>query len=107
MREITIKIEKMTFGGAGLGYADGKVCFVPFTAPCDLARVRVRSEKRSYLEAEMLDLLEPSSLRVTPPCPVFGTCGGCNWQHLPYSTQLAEKQKIFTDIMWQIGRAHV
>ena len=104
MREITIKIDKMTFGGAGLGYADGKVCFVPFAAPGDLARVRVRSEKRSYLEAEILELLEPSPLRVIPPCPVFGVCGGCNWQHLPYSTQLEEKQKIFADIMWRSGR---
>ena len=104
MREITIKIDRMTFGGAGLGHADGKVCFVPFAAPGDLARVRVRSEKRSYLEAEIVELLEPSPLRVPPPCPVFGICGGCNWQHLPYSTQLAEKQKIFTDIMWRSGR---
>jgi 23S rRNA (uracil1939-C5)-methyltransferase len=78
MHDITIKIEKIAFGGAGIGYADGKVCFVPFTAPGDLAKVRVKSEKSSYLEGELIELVEPSSFRVPPPCPVFGVCGGCN-----------------------------
>jgi 23S rRNA (uracil1939-C5)-methyltransferase len=104
MRDITIKIEKMTFGGGGLGHADGKVCFVPFAAPGDLARVRVRAEKRSYLEGSLIDLPEPSPRRVEPPCPVFGTCGGCNWQHLPYEVQLEEKGNIFTEIMWRSAR---
>lgn len=104
MRDLTIKIEKMTFGGGGLGYADGKVCFVPFTAPGDLARVRVRTEKRSYLEGSLIDLLEASPCRVVPPCPIFGTCGGCNWQHLPYEMQLDEKGKIFAEILWRTAR---
>src|ERR1035437_2396790 len=104
MRDITLNIEKMTFGGAGFGHSGGKACFVPFTAPGDVAKVRIRSEKHSYLEGEVLEILEPSPERVTPPCPVFGACGGCNWQHLPYLVQLEEKQKIFTDIMWRSGR---
>jgi 23S rRNA (uracil1939-C5)-methyltransferase len=104
MREITINIEKMTFGGGGLGHVEGKVCFVPFAAPGDLAKVRVRTEKRSYMEASLIALPEPSPLRVEPLCPVFGTCGGCNWQHLPYDVQLAEKGKIFSDIMWRTAR---
>jgi 23S rRNA (uracil1939-C5)-methyltransferase len=104
MNDITIKIEKMTFGGGGLGHADGKVCFVPFAAPGDLARVRVRTEKRSYMEGSLIGLPEPSSQRVEPPCPVFGTCGGCNWQHLPYDVQLDEKGKIFAEILWRSAR---
>ncbi len=87
-----------------MGHVGGKACFVPFTAPGDVARVRVRSEKRSYLEGEVMEILESSPGRITPPCSIFGACGGCNWQHLPYSAQLEEKQKIFTDIMWRSGR---
>src|ERR1035437_7770852 len=103
MRVVTIKIEKLAFGGNGLGYVDGKVCFIPFSAPGDLLRIKVTSEKRSYMEGEILEVLEPSSQRTIPVCPVFSICGGCNWQHLPYMTQLSEKQKIYSDIIWRSG----
>ncbi|HLO26206.1 MAG TPA: 23S rRNA (uracil(1939)-C(5))-methyltransferase RlmD [Geobacteraceae bacterium] len=104
MKEITLKIEKMAFGGGGLGYADGKVCFVPYTAPGDSVRVKIKREKRSYMEGEIEELLLPSPLRETPPCPVFGVCGGCDFQQLSPVAQMEEKQKIFLDIMWRSGR---
>ncbi len=104
MSEHTVTIEKLAFGGAGLGHVAGKVCFVPFTAPGDTARVRVKSEKRSYMEGEMVELLDPSPFRVPPPCPVFGICGGCNWQHLSYTNQQEAKQEIFADLLWRSGR---
>lgn len=104
MSEYVITIEKMVYGGAGLGHVSGKVCFIPFTAPGDRARIRVSTEKRSYLEGEIIELLIPSPLRVSPPCPVFATCGGCNWQHLSYPAQLAAKQEIFADLLWRAGR---
>jgi 23S rRNA (uracil1939-C5)-methyltransferase len=104
MGESIVKIEKMAFGGSGFGHLDGKACFVPFTAPGDVVRIRVKVEKRSYLEGEPAEILEASPLRVTPPCPVFGSCGGCNWQHLSYPDQLVVKEEIFTDILWRSGR---
>ncbi|HEX2767868.1 MAG TPA: class I SAM-dependent RNA methyltransferase [Geobacteraceae bacterium] len=104
MSEAVLKIEKMAFGGAGFGHLNGKACFVPFTAPGDSVRIRITKEKRSYLEGEMVELLEPSERRITPPCPVFGTCGGCNWQYLSYTDQLAEKEEIFAELLWRSGR---
>lgn len=104
MNEHTVTIEKMAFGGSGLGHVAGKVCFVPFTAPGDRARIRVRTEKRSYMEGELIELLAPSPLRVTPPCPVFGICGGCNWQHLSAAGQQEAKQEIFAELLWRSGR---
>lgn len=104
MDEQTVTIEKMAFGGAGLGHVAGKVCFVPFSMPGDTARIRVRTEKRSYLEGELIELVAPSPQREIPPCPVFGVCGGCNWQHLPYAAQLAAKQEIFADLLWRSAR---
>jgi 23S rRNA (uracil1939-C5)-methyltransferase len=104
MNNVVVKIEKMAFGGAGFGHVDGKACFVPFTAPGDIARVRIRKEKRSFLEGEILQLLESSERRVTPLCPIFGTCGGCNWQHLSYSAQLDAKDEIFAELLWRSGR---
>jgi 23S rRNA (uracil1939-C5)-methyltransferase len=104
MSEVVVDIEKLAFGGAGIGRVDGKACFVPYTAPGDRVRARVVREKRSYLEAELREVLEPGPDRVPPPCPVFGTCGGCDWQHVAYERQLLEKQRIFADTLWRIAR---
>ena len=104
MAEATLAIERMCYGGSGFGRVDGKACFVPFTAPGDLACIRIVKEKRSYLEGELLELATPSPLRVVPECPVFGLCGGCNWQHLPYDEQLRQKGEIFAGSLSRIGR---
>lgn len=104
MQQILVKIEKMAFGGSGVGRVEGKVCFVPFTAPGDTVKVGVKLGKPSYYEGEVLEMIEPSPLRVTPPCPVFGSCGGCDWQHLSYPDQLQAKQEIFAETLWRFGR---
>lgn len=104
VNEVTVPIERLAFGGAGLGHVGGKVCFVPFTAVGDTARVRITKEKRSYLEGELLGCAPPSAERTEPPCPVFGQCGGCCWQHLPYETQVTAKQEIFCEVLGRIAR---
>lgn len=104
MREELLEIDKLAFGGAGLGRCGGKVCFVPFTAPGDSVRVRITSEKNSFMEGELLECLEASPLRAQPPCPVFGSCGGCCWQHLPYQVQLRTKQELFAEALGRGAR---
>jgi 23S rRNA (uracil1939-C5)-methyltransferase len=94
----------MCYGGAGFGRVAGKACFVPLSAPGDEARIRVVKEKRSYLEGELLELVTASPLRIEPPCPYFGSCGGCNWQQLPYREQLKQKGEIFAESLRRIGR---
>jgi len=106
MAEAIVTIERMCYGGAGFGRVEGKACFVPLTAPGDLARIRIVKEKRSYLEGELLELIEASPLRVAPDCPFFGVCGGCNWQQLPYDEQLKQKGEIFAGSLSRIGRVH-
>jgi len=104
MEDYKITIEKMAFGGAGIGRVNGKICFVPFTAVGDTVKIRIKTEKKSYCEGELLEIVEPSPLRVNPPCPVFGKCGGCDWQHLEYAAQLQAKQEIFAEILWRTAR---
>jgi 23S rRNA (uracil1939-C5)-methyltransferase len=104
VREEVITIDTLTFGGAGLGRIDGKVCFVPFTAVGDRVRIRIVTEKKSYVEGEILEFLDSSSERVAPPCPVFGVCGGCSWQHLPYELQGKVKEDIFAEILMRATR---
>jgi len=100
----TATIEKLAFGGNGICRIAGKVCFVPFSCPGDEVRLAVTTEKRSYLEARIVELITPSPFRTQPSCPVFGTCGGCSWQHIDYAQQLAAKQQILTETMWRGAR---
>lgn len=104
MNSASIAIEKLAFGGSGVGRLDGKVCFVPYSCPGDLVEVRVTNEKRSYLNAEIARMISPSESRVTPVCQLFGSCGGCNWQHIGYAGQLAAKRQIFAETMWRGAR---
>lgn len=98
---IEIQIDRLSFGsGAGVGRHQGKVVFVPFTAPGDTIKAKVTNDKSNFSDAELLEVLKPSSKRIDPACEVFGQCGGCQWQHVNYDTQLEEKlaavQKIFS-----------
>ncbi|UFS70046.1 23S rRNA (uracil(1939)-C(5))-methyltransferase RlmD [Geomonas sp. RF6] len=103
MPEQKIRIEKLCYGGAGLGRIEGKACFVPFSAPGDEVAVTVAREKKSYMEAGLSSIVVPAPCRVEPPCPIFGDCGGCNWQHVSYQEQLAQKTEIFADTLRRLG----
>jgi len=97
--EFEIKIDKLVYGGSGLGRHEGKVVFVPFTAPGDRVRVRLAEQKRNFARASVVELLEPGPGRQDPPCPHFGVCGGCQWQHLEYAQQLEFKRRILEDTL--------
>ena len=89
-----IKIHDLARGGSGVGKLDtGAVVFVPFTAPGDEVEIKILENNKRYSEGECLEVKTPSPARVTPPCPVFGKCGGCSWQHLNYELQFETKKK--------------
>lgn len=96
--QILIEIEKLTFGGAGLARFDGRVVFVPFSAPLDQLKVEITEIKKKFLKAKIIEVLKASPHRVTPPCKIYGQCGGCNWQHIDYHQQLKAKQEIVQEI---------
>lgn len=94
-----LTIETLANGGAGIARAAGRVIFVAGAFPGDVAQCRLTKIKKSFAEAEVVELLQPSSLRRTPPCPVAAECGGCQWQQLPYAEQLKWKQQLFTETL--------
>jgi 23S rRNA (uracil1939-C5)-methyltransferase len=98
-----LEIETLTVGGRGLGRHAGKAVFVPCTAPGDHVRCRITRGHRHFDEAETVELLVPSGLRRQPPCPVFGLCGGCQWQHLSYDTQVGWKERLFREQLLRAG----
>lgn len=99
-----LEITELAAGGDGLGHApDGRVVFVPLSAPGDRLRVEVLEAKSRFLRARVLEILAPGAARTRPRCPVFGECGGCAWQHVDYAAQLQAKRKILTDSLSRIG----
>ena len=104
MTDTLIRIEKLAFGGNGVGRINGKVCFVPLSCPGDELLVRITAEKRSYLTAGIVDIIVPSPHRVLPGCPLFGSCGGCGWQHIAYAQQLEAKRQILAESLWRGAR---
>ena len=101
---LLVTIDRLAWGGDGVGRSDGKVVFTPLTAPGDLAEVSVVSDRRNYARGNLRKLLRESPARVPAPCPVFGACGGCQWQHIAYEEQLAAKGTILADALSRIGK---
>lgn len=99
-----LRIDRLAFGGSGVGRISGKACFVPYAAPNDLLEVAFTKSKKSYDEANILQILHGSESRIEPPCHCFGECGGCNWQHISYEEQCRQKEQIMQDALWRGAR---
>ncbi len=97
-------IESIAFGGSGILRHDGLVVFVPFTAPEDEVLVEITHQKKSHAQAKLIKLKHAGPDRVTPRCPHFGICGGCQLQHLQYDAQLLAKQKFVEDALLRVGK---
>ena len=69
--------------------------------------MRITEEKNDYCRAATVAVLDPSPDRITPPCPLYGTCGGCQQQHIAYHRQISLKQEILTDTLRRIGKLDV
>jgi 23S rRNA (uracil1939-C5)-methyltransferase len=102
-RDIELTIEKLVPGGDGLARLEGKVVFVPFTLPGERVRARLVESKKDFARAVAVEILEASPDRVPAPCPVFGRCGGCDWQHIAPAAQLRHKQAMAEDALRRIG----
>ena len=101
--EITLTIDRLAYGGRGVGRLDGFVVFVPDTAPGDRVRARLWRVKSGFGEADLVGIESPSHLRTAAPCPHFGPCGGCIWQHLTYDAQAAAKEAIVRESLAHLG----
>ncbi len=103
-KETEVKVDALSYGPCGIGRKDGQAVFIPLTAPGDKAVIKLTSEKGNYSTGELLRLVTPSPLRQSPPCPYFGHCGGCPWQHIQYGEQLAAKERSVEEALRRIGK---
>lgn len=101
--EVEVTVESLTNLGVGIARIDGWVVMVPFTIPGERVRARVFRNFQTYSEADLLEVLEASPDRVEPQCKLFRTCGGCQYQHIAYERQLAEKTRQVEEVMQKLG----
>ena len=101
----------LTYGGDALGRlsspsgeAGSRAIFVPFALPGETVQARIVEEKKNFVRAELVEVLEPSPQRIRPRCKHFTACGGCHYQHMSYAAQLAAKEEILRDQLIRIGK---
>lgn len=101
-QELELEIDSLAFGGNGVARLDGYVVFVRRGLPGDRVRARVAKVKRSFAEAQAVEILRPGPARVEPACAHFGECGGCRFQDLAYHIQVEQKAKQVEDALVRI-----
>lgn len=103
---IDVRLDAMAHGGEALGRYEGRAIFVPYSIPGELVRVEIVEDRGRYARARLVDVLEPSPVRVTPPCPFFGQdkCGGCQWQHIDTAVQPRVKGLVTLDQLSRVGK---
>jgi 23S rRNA (uracil1939-C5)-methyltransferase len=101
---IEVEIERILPGGVGLAHAKDRTIFVSLAAPGDVVRVSIERTRGNVAFASIVEVIKPSALRVEPPCPYFGRCGGCDFQQLNYEAQLTGKVEILGDCLHRITR---
>src|SRR5581483_11121056 len=104
----------MAYGGEGLARDEnGRVIFVPYAIAGETARVEIVESRRGFARGRLIEILEPSAVRIEPRCPHFpppptfptsGFCGGCQWQHIAYPAQLEFKTQIVRDQFARVAK---
>ena len=103
-QELEVRIENLTNEGNGVARVDGWVVFVPFALPGELVKCRIYRNHKNYSNADLMEVLEPSTERVPTVCSLFGTCGGCQYQHLAYDKQIAWKRRQVEELLLHMAK---
>ena len=106
MSSTVVRAEKMAAGGDAIARLDdGRVAFVRGALPGELVEIEVVQAKKDFVRGEVLDVIEPSSHRVVPPCPAHAAgCGGCPWQHIAPDAQLGMKAAVVIEALKRTGK---
>ena len=104
----SVHIRALGSDGAGVGHLpDGRVVFVPRTAPGDEVSVRITRQKPRWARGRLMNVVQAAPQRVEAACPYYAECGGCTLQHIRYEDQLVWKARFVQDAMERIGKLNV
>jgi tRNA/tmRNA/rRNA uracil-C5-methylase (TrmA/RlmC/RlmD family) len=99
----SLTIEDIAFGGEGVARLDDFVVFVPFVLVGEVVEAEITEVKKNFARARLVRVIQPASERVEPLCRYFAACGGCQYQHIAYETQLGIKHEQIADLFQRIG----
>lgn len=94
-----VALDALAVGGEAVGRMDGFVCFVEDGAPGDEVEVELTEVRKNFARGRIRRILTPSVDRVTPPCPIYHECAGCQLQHISYERQLSLKTHMVGDAL--------
>lgn len=100
---LELQVTDLVYGGRGLARDNDFVWFVEKGLPGQTVRAKVSRHRKSFGEAYVLEVISPSPWETEPPCPVFGTCGGCKFQHFDYRRQVAAKVAQIAELVRRVG----
>ena len=95
---------KLVYGGDALGYHQGRTILVPRILPGERAEVEETRTSKGVVYARPMRILQSAQERVNAPCPHFGRCGGCQYQHLAYENEVTAKREIFRETLRRLGK---
>jgi 23S rRNA (uracil1939-C5)-methyltransferase len=95
---------KLVYGGEALGHHAGRTVLVPRALPGEYLEVEEVRTSKGVVHARPLRILQAATERVEPPCPYFGRCGGCHYQHLSAQLQSTSKLEILRETLRRLGR---
>ena len=101
---LRLSLTDMAFQGGAIARHDGQVVFVAYGIPGEEVMAQIERRSKDYLMGRVVEVLSPSPQRVQAPCPYFGTCGGCQWQHIDHAHQTDLKAHIVADQLRRIGK---
>jgi 23S rRNA (uracil1939-C5)-methyltransferase len=103
-QQITLKIKRLGIHGEGIGDFNGFTVFVDGALPDETVTASIQEVRKNFARAKIVSYDQTSPHRVTPPCPVFGRCGGCQLMHFDYPQQLETKRQRVVDALERIGK---
>ena len=99
-----LRIEKLVYGGEGLGRLEGRAVLLPLVLAGERVEAHPVKEEPRLVRARLAQVLEPSPARIAPHCTYFTRCGGCHYQHMGYEEQLLYKAAILQETLQRVGK---
>ena len=100
-------IESFTHDGRGVAHVNGKAVFIDEALPGEQVEFTYTDSRKDFAEGKVVNLITRAENRVQAPCPHYGVCGGCSFQHVHVDAQIQIKQDLLCEQFKRIGKVEI